>query len=351
MIPSALLLLLEQPDNENIGFPSFREIMEIGGTAHSVALLALVFTCALVACTSSVLFIPYMNRFRETYLVSYMIGEGLSAFIPSITSLLQGVGGNPVCIRNNATGTLEQYTPPPHFSVSTFLIFIFALQLLSFISFLLLKNLPICKKQRNSQLSYKNNNDNESLGSDMAPGSPEKRRNLTSNGDHGLENAGIESHGLDTLPSSPQATQTKVIFKSFQKSVLILCRNIKSLLLVLQKMNSRTYGIFLIIQASAAALANGLFPAIQSYSCLPYGNIAYHLAINLGSMANPVACYILFFITFTSLSSISVMAFPTLAVAVYIFVTATLSPKPPLVGTQSGEALVVRHVTLSFISC
>lgn len=106
-------------------------------------------------------------------------------------------------------------------------------------------------------------------------------------------------------------------------------------------MNNSTYAIFLIIQASASALANGLFPAIQSYSCLPYGNIAYHLAINLGSMANPIACYILFFITFTSLHAMFLMALPALIVAVYIFVTATMSPAPPLVGTHSGEALVV----------
>ena len=115
-------------------------------------------------------------------------------------------------------------------------------------------------------------------------------------------------------------------------------------------MNNSTYALFLIIQASASALANGLFPAIQSYSCLPYGNIAYHLAINLGSMANPIACYILFFITFTSLHAISLMAFPALIVAAYIFITATMSPAPPLVGTQSGEALVVSMRTVPKMS-
>lgn len=292
--------------------------VKIGDSYHSVPLLSLVFSSALVACTSSVLFIPYMSRYKETYLVSYMIGEGLSAFVPSITSLLQGVGGNPTCIPVDdkfPDGPKKQYTPPPLFSVSTFLILIFVLQLLSLIAFILLKYLPICKQQRNDSPSgFKNNNDMEDVRSSMVvPASPDKARDQTSDGDSSKGNA--EPQEFDSGPSS-------------------LTSQVK-------KMNDHTYAVFLIMQACASAIANGLFPSIQSYSCLPYGNVAYHLAINLGSMANPVACYILFFATFTSLKAISFMAFPTVVVAMYIFVTATRSPQPPLVGTQAGEALVV----------
>lgn len=183
--------------------------MDVAGTMHSVPLLALVFTSALVACTSSVLFIPYMSRFSETYLVSYMIGEGLSAFVPSITSLLQGVGGNPVCILVNSTDSntppkLEQFTPPPHFSVSTFLILIFCLQLLSLLSFVCLKTLPICKKQRNSHTSssIRNNNEIESVRSSMMPISSEKTRNVSgADGENGRSSAYIaESHDFDSSP-------------------------------------------------------------------------------------------------------------------------------------------------------
>ena len=56
--------------------------------------------------------------FRETYLNSYLIGEGLSGFVPSIAALIQGVGGNPEC-RNvttvspdgNVTSIVQLYTP------------------------------------------------------------------------------------------------------------------------------------------------------------------------------------------------------------------------------------------------
>lgn len=40
------------------------------------------------------------------------------------------------------------------------------------------------------------------------------------------------------------------------------------------------------------ALTNGVLPAVQSFSCLPYGRLAYHLAVVLGSAANPLACFL-----------------------------------------------------------
>lgn len=69
----------------------------IGGVNHSTALFALVFFLSLVDCTSSVLFLPFMGVFKQSYLNSYLVGEGLSGFLPSIAALAQGVGGNPYC--------------------------------------------------------------------------------------------------------------------------------------------------------------------------------------------------------------------------------------------------------------
>ena len=60
------------------------------GEKHSVALFALTVFTALNACTSSVLFMPYMGRFKEIYLVTYFIGEGLSGLLPSVVALIQG---------------------------------------------------------------------------------------------------------------------------------------------------------------------------------------------------------------------------------------------------------------------
>ena len=73
----------------------------------------MVFCLSLVDCTSSVLYFPYMARFRETYMISFMIGEGCSGLIPALASLAQGVGGNPYCqnvtVFNQTTGHNETH--------------------------------------------------------------------------------------------------------------------------------------------------------------------------------------------------------------------------------------------------
>ena len=52
-------------------------------------LFVFVFLLSLVDCTSSVLFLPYMGLYRDVYLNSYLVGEGMSGFIPSIAALAQ----------------------------------------------------------------------------------------------------------------------------------------------------------------------------------------------------------------------------------------------------------------------
>ena len=108
----------------------------VGGAEHSTGLLTLLFCLSLVDCTSSVLFMPFMARFRRIYLTSYLIGEGLSGLLPSLFALAQGVGGNPDC-RNtsyyeedgNWTSKLEPFYPQPRFSVTGFFFILFAMVL------------------------------------------------------------------------------------------------------------------------------------------------------------------------------------------------------------------------------
>lgn len=104
----------------------------VAGENRSVALMALGFCFAVVGCTSSVLFMPYMGRFREIYLITYLIGEGLSGFLSSIMALIQGVGGAPKCILVNPdTMEYRQETSPPRFETREFFIFVFVVMVVS----------------------------------------------------------------------------------------------------------------------------------------------------------------------------------------------------------------------------
>ena len=51
-----------------------------------------------------------------------------------------------------------------------------------------------------------------------------------------------------------------------------------------------------ILVAFVNALTNGVLPSVQTYSCLSYGPIAYHLSATLSSMANPLACFLSMFL-------------------------------------------------------
>lgn len=46
------------------------------------------------------------------------------------------------------------------------------------------------------------------------------------------------------------------------------------------------------VVAFVNALTNGVLPSVQTYSCLPYGPVAYHLSAALSNVASPLACFL-----------------------------------------------------------
>ncbi|KAL0830959.1 hypothetical protein ABMA28_001853 [Loxostege sticticalis] len=115
----------------------YTETAPIGGSDRSIAFLTLTFFTGLVGCTSSVLFYPYLRHFRDIYLTTYLVGEGLSGFIPSILALVQGVGGEPDCVPSADNSTLVPVYPPPRFDSTVFILLLAVLAALSLVSFAL----------------------------------------------------------------------------------------------------------------------------------------------------------------------------------------------------------------------
>ena len=66
-------------------------ITQINGSSHSVTFLLLTALLAIVDCTTSVLYLPFMAHFKSKYLMSYLIGQGLSGLIPSVVAIIQGM--------------------------------------------------------------------------------------------------------------------------------------------------------------------------------------------------------------------------------------------------------------------
>jgi len=256
----------------------------IFGKAHSTALLSLMFVTALVGCTSSVLFMPYMRNYREIYLVSYLVGEGLSGFVPSTVALIQGVGQNPGCKNVTKPGSALEFVPAeadPRFSTEIFFIFIGTLLCLSFISFLCLNILPIA------------------LG---------ERVKLPSS--------------METLPTDTTAPPSYKTNSGW-------------------KMPKHVYYYLLVIMSVICLLGNGVLPSIQSYSCLPYGSVAYHLTVTLASIAGPLAMSLGFFIKTPAVNLLNVFAGFILLLAGFVCFLAAKSPHPPFQDSWIGEFMVV----------
>lgn len=285
---------------------------------HSGPLFILAFCISLVGCTSSVLFIPFMNNYPEVYLISYMIGEGLSGFLPSVLSLSQGIGGNPTCVNaTSETGEsiLVPSSPDPRFSTKVFFLIIFCIMTLSTISFFLLNNLPTCKKQKIQKRGVQ-----ECSSIEDTHDSTIKHSTKTDSDDSNHNNSlKRNSKGSNRRHSTKRESDS---FASSSVTPLM-------------------YSLLLGLQTIISFFSNGALNSIQSYSCLPYGNLAYHFAVNLGSIANPTACFICFFVPHTALNWIFTLSGVILVCITYLFTTALMSPTPPLQHSTLGVVLIV----------
>lgn len=245
---------------------------QIFGQPHSIVLCILTFTMSLVGCTSSVLFIPSLSNYSDIYLVMYMIGEGISGFVPSLIAIIQGVGTTTcqTIIKNGQTITEKSITNA-NFSSGLFFTIIGMIMCASTISYLCLEYSQTCKKEK---IQTKSEN--------------------------------VEVHNSN-----------------------------------ITKINNRLNILLLTILGVIVFFANGLLPSIQSYSCLPYGYMAYHLATNLSNIANPIACFIAYYTNRTSKHVIFTLCSICTITIVYMLMTAFTSPTPLLNNTSTGIILIV----------
>ncbi|CAG2118691.1 unnamed protein product, partial [Medioppia subpectinata] len=285
-------------------------ITVINGSKHSVAFLTLTALLAVVDCTTSVLYLPFMAHFKSKYLASYLTGQALSGLIPSLLAFAQGASDNPECITSTTTHEVYPKYPEPRFSVGVFYGCLLCLVGLSWLSFVLLNRMSRCRKEwvlyskKSADFKGRASGRTVSTGSDVS--------SSDASVDSSPESCGHKSaQKLDTEPNE-------------------------------QTISRRTFIALLLTQAYICSLTNGLLPSIQSYSCMPYGNTAYFLAVNISSIVNPISCLIAFYVKpkWIIATLPGAIGLGTVC-AIYAMVTAVLSPTPPLQHTGTGRALIV----------
>uniref|UniRef100_A0A8B9SLS2 Riboflavin transporter n=1 Tax=Anas platyrhynchos TaxID=8839 RepID=A0A8B9SLS2_ANAPL len=124
----------------------------IAGTPHSTAFLILTFFLALVDCTSSVTFLPFMMQLEPQYLTTFFIGEGLSGLIPALIALGQGSGISScvnVTLPENVTNTtgspgfqMETRYLPANFSTLLFFLLMTGMMVACLVAFFFLARQP-----------------------------------------------------------------------------------------------------------------------------------------------------------------------------------------------------------------
>ncbi|OWK03336.1 SLC52A3, partial [Cervus elaphus hippelaphus] len=288
------------------------------GSRHSIAFLVLTFFLALVDCTSSVTFLPFMSRLPTYYLTTFFVGEGLSGLLPALVALAQG-SGLTTCVnvteisattlssettRNvdspQLAGTapsairLESHYLPANFPPLVFFLMLSCMMACCFAAFFFLQRQPkrweaSIEDLLTSQVTLYSIRPQE--GKDLGP--PE---------DSGKAQDPLEEK---TAPQHP----------------------------------ARLTFIYVLV-AFVNALTNGVLPAVQTYSCLSYGPVAYHLSATLSSMANPLACFLSVFLPNRSLPFLGVLAVLGTSFGAYNMAMAVMSPCPLMQGHWGGEVLI-----------
>ncbi|XP_011907758.1 PREDICTED: solute carrier family 52, riboflavin transporter, member 3 [Cercocebus atys] len=306
---------------------------------HSIAFLVLTFFLALVDCTSSVTFLPFMSRLPTYYLTTFFVGEGLSGLLPALVALAQGSGlttcvnvtelsdsiPSPVPTRETditqgvpralvsalpemeaPLSHLESRYLPAHFSPLVFFLLLSIMMACCLVAFFVLQRQPKCWEASVEDLL----NDQVTLHSIR----PREENDLGPAGtvDSSQGQGHLEEKAAPCCPAHLAFIYTLVAFVN--------------------------------------ALTNGVLPSVQTYSCLSYGPVAYHLAATLSIVANPLASLLSMFLPNRSLLFLGVLSVLGTFFGGYNMAMAVMSPCPLLQGHWGGEVLIVASWVL-FSGC
>ncbi|CAF1581173.1 unnamed protein product [Rotaria magnacalcarata] len=251
------------------------------GAQHSVLFVIFVFLLGTLDTTSTVTYSDYMKRYDGKLLNALFLGESLTALIPSILAVIQGVGGEAVC---SANSTQPEYSKP-RFSVQVYFWIFAAIILSSLIAFLILEWTNISQSYRTE--NYKTSDINQLC--------------------------------IQTETSS-----------------------LLNLNLLSNSMSKYMYYYLLVIAYIVNLLLFGILPSIGTYVMLPYSQSAYYIASLVLPISSPLSVIIaLVGKSRLQLSAIISLAFIATCLTVYVIVLAALSPCPPLHDTIGGAIIAI----------
>ncbi|CAF0984146.1 unnamed protein product [Rotaria sp. Silwood1] len=276
------------------------------GREQSVCLMCLCFFTAVADCISSTTFIPFLHRYEPLYLNAYFTGEALTALLPALVGISQGIGTSDCVIPDDKINqTLIEVHHPPRFSVRTY--------------FLLLSSLPLAALLAFSSLHL------------MKTGRIEKKTAIKKSKHHqsrifilmdNIQDIGIIQNTMKTIDKIENQLETNK--KKIQSTGFATSKP----------------GFFLFIVFQSSAMLYGICPGLTTFSLNAYSATTFHYTIIANSFAYPIMTLIGAFIPEVSPKSISFLYMTHTIFFVYIFLTAIFSPCPPLVNSILGHIII-----------
>ncbi|XP_028393173.1 riboflavin transporter 2-like [Dendronephthya gigantea] len=274
----------------------YRTTTNIDGKPHSVVLMVLVFTMALVDCTSSVVFLTFMAFYDPRYVTALYIGESFCGLLPGLAAIIQG---SPTIVCNNSSdatsgnSTSQQYDDSGLlFSASAYFIILLVMILFSGSAFFALNFLPFAVKEQSAEV---------------------------------ITAAVVPQHCNDATD------RTELINEELETEVK--CGS--------SCLSNRGLSFLFFLQAIVSAFSFGILPSLSPYAFEPYGMPSYHLVASLGPIASSFICFFTIWFRIKSRKTLLIASFVFLCAAVYQVILASQSPTPWLSKSDTGATLAV----------
>lgn len=114
----------------------------------SIALHIFTFIFATIGGFSSMVFMPYMKRFRGNYLFVFFFGQSLNDLLSNALAAIQGMWGSSECIYSDTKfPAFFRHTAKPLFQPHIAFMFIFPILAMSMAAFILLNKMKACRDE------------------------------------------------------------------------------------------------------------------------------------------------------------------------------------------------------------
>ena len=297
------------------------------GSRRSLCLMLAAFGLSLLDCTSSVTFLPFMARFKDRHLTPYLIGEGLSGFIPIVVAMIQGSVEETAECEQNSTSVIEKVgdtesgntssmsanfgesTANILFGPSVFFVSLLVTLLISWTAFFWLLYSP---KARSEHV----------LDPKTAVLLLQERKENVKVNDEG------ESGAFDGQ------AEGKTFRHVHHERVFVSEEG--------NEVSDKEYLILQVVIVYACLSTFGVFPSLQPYSTLPYGNWTLLFTVIGTGLAYPVGCSMAMISDLKSIMAIIVFTVTGSLISLYLLTCAIMSPLPPLASNPiTGGSITV----------